>query len=110
MIGRILTLLVILPLAFASQSALASGTSGYGSGSQSGTLPTVPRDPEAEAYSRGKSLVSRKITCKKCENPNGVKDTPTALNVAARVRAGEFKLKPHERELVLYYLSRRFGT
>lgn len=108
--GRIFASFIVVSIAVAPQPSLASGTSGGGSGNLGDAYPTAPRDPQAEAYSRGKSLVSRKIACKKCENPDGVKDTPTALKVAARVRAGEFMLKPHEQEQVLYYLSRRFGA
>lgn len=91
-------------------SALASGTSGGVYGSGSGSYPSTPRDPAAEAYSRGKSMVKKRIACKKCAYPEGVQDTPTAQKAAARVRAGEFELKSAEREQVLFYLSRRFGA
>lgn len=106
--------LLALTAMLAAQPALASGTSGgasgggYGSGSTS--YPSTPRDPAAEAYSRGKSMVKKRIACKKCAYPEGVQDTPTALKASARVRAGEFKLKPVEREQVLFYLQRRFGA
>ena len=93
-----------------ASGAIASGTSGGGYGGGSGSYPSTPRDPAAEAYSRGKSMVSKRISCKKCAHPEGVKDTQTAKKVAARVRAGEFELKPEQREQVLYYLSRRFGA
>ncbi len=92
--------------------ALASGTSGggYGSGSGSGSYPATTRDPAAEAYARGKSMVKKRIACKKCAYPQGVQDTPTAQKVAASVRSGEFALKTAEREQVLYYLAERFGA
>lgn len=54
-------------------------------------------------------MVSRKIGCKKCAYPGGVKDAATARTVAGKVRAGEFDLKDRERELVLLYLTNRFG-
>jgi hypothetical protein len=91
-------------------SSLASGTSGGGYGSGSGSYPSTPRDPAAEAYSRGKSMVKKYIACKKCAYPDGVQDTPTAQKVAVRVLAGEFELKPADREHVLFYLQRRFGA
>lgn len=105
--------LMLLNIAFAAPTAFASGTgggggSGYGSGS--GAYSSAPYDPNIEAYSRGKSMVAKRIACKKCAFPEGVKDTPTAQKVAARVRAGEFELKPGERQQVLIYLSRRFGA
>lgn len=90
--------------------AFASGTSGGGYGSGSGSYPSRPRDPAAEAYARGKSMVKKRIACKKCVFSAGVQDTPTAKKVAAGVRAGEFELKPAEREQVLYYLAERFGA
>jgi hypothetical protein len=102
--------LLALAVILASPSAIASGTSGGGYGSGSGSYPSTPRDPAAEAYSRGKSMVKKRIACKKCAYPDGVQDTPTAQKVAERVRAGEFDLKPTDREQVLFYLQRRFGV
>lgn len=102
-----------LPLFVLAQPVVASGSGGGGGGGFSGGFgggASVARDPAAEAYSRGKSMVSKRIACKKCAFPEGVKDTPTARDVAARVRAGEFALKPAERDQVLYYLSQRFGA
>lgn len=93
--------------AFGSVVALA-----LQSGSQSGsaTFPNrPPRDPAVEAHKRGKSLVSKKIGCKKCAHPGGVKDAAAARTVAAQVRGGEFNLKNNERQLVLLYLTNRFG-
>ncbi len=103
-----LTAVIAAPPAFASGSEGGYGGSrGYGD-SDYNRLP--PRDPAAEAYSRGKWMVSKRIACKKCLYPTGVKDTPTAIKIASSVKAGEFDLKPNERQLVLYYLSRRFGS
>lgn len=102
---------LVLTAILSAAPALASGTSGGGYRGDIGAFPSPPLyDPAAEAYSRGKAMVSRRITCKKCAYPEGVKDMPTAQKVAASVRAGEFALKPADREQVLYYLSRRFGT
>lgn len=100
---------LVLTMMAPAGPALASGSAGAGHGSLPSTFPSSPRNPEAEAYARGKSMVAKRIACKKCEYVDGVKDTPTAQKVAARVRAGEFKLEPADRQQVLYYLSRRFG-
>ena len=101
-----------LSLGVLALPAAASGTSGTsGSGYSRGlSTPESTADPAAEAYSRGKSMVAKRIACKKCPLPQGVKDTPTAQAVAARVKAGEFELSASERGQVLYYLSRRFGA
>lgn len=102
--------LLALAAMIALPPAIASGTSGGGYGSGSGYYPSTPRDPAAEAYSRGKSMVKKCIACRECAYREGVQDTPTAQKVAARVRAGEFDLMPADREQVLYYLQRRFGA
>lgn len=85
--------------------------SGSQSGSQGGnaSIPNRPRDPQAEAYSRGRSLVSKKISCKKCAHPKGIKDAQAAQAVAQQVRNGEFDLKDDQRQLVVLYLKNRFG-
>lgn len=107
-------MITISLLAFAAMLAAppasASGRSGGGYGSGISSYPSIPQDPAAEAYSRGKSMVKKRIACKKCAYPDGVQDTPTAQKLAARVRAGEFELKPADREQVLFYLQRRFGA
>jgi hypothetical protein len=110
---------MIASLSFTASPAQASGSavvlalqSGSQSGGSSGSVrfPVLPpRDPAVEAHNRGKSLVSRKIGCKKCVHPGGVKDAEAARTVAAQVRAGEFDLKDKERQLVLFYLTKRFG-
>jgi hypothetical protein len=84
--------------------------SGSQSGGQSGgSFPRIEqRDPAVEAHNRGKSLVSKKIACKKCAYPKGVKDAATARTVADKVRSGDFSLTKSERELVLFYLKNRF--
>lgn len=102
----LLTLTIVAP----APAAMASGTAGGDTGGVPTYFPSKPRDPVAEAYARGKWLVSRRISCKKCEFNTGVKDTATAQKVATRVRAGEFEIKPDDREQVLFYLSRRFGA
>jgi hypothetical protein len=88
--------------------ALASGTSGSGYGS--GTYAATPQDPAAEAYLRGQSMVGKRIACRQCAYPDGVRDTRTAQLVAARVLAGEFGLDAADRGQVLFYLPRRFGA
>lgn len=107
------SLTFIAPPGHASGSVAALALqSGSQSGSQSGTATfpnRPPRDPAVEAHNRGKSLVSKKIGCKKCAHPGGVKDAAAARTVAAQVRGGEFNLKDNERQLVLLYLTNRFG-
>ena len=101
-----------LPVQASGPATAVALQSGSQSGSQSGgaSFPNrPPRDPAVEAHNRGKSLVSKKIGCKKCAHPGGVKDAATARAVAAQVRAGEFDLKDNERQLVLFYLTNRFG-
>lgn len=103
---------IALPAQASGPITALSLQSGSQSGSQSGggTFPTLPpRDPAVEAHNRGKSLVSKKIGCKKCAHSGGVKDAATARTVAAQVRAGDFDLKDDERQLVLFYLANRFG-
>ncbi len=101
--------LLVFATVLAAPSAFASGTSGGGY-SGGGSYSSTQRDPAAEAYARGRSMVKKRIACKTCAYPTGVLDTPTAQKVAARVRAGEFELKAADREQVLYYLSSRFGA
>lgn len=105
----ILSIALAAPIAFASGSG-GGGSGGGGYGSGIGNYPSTQFDLATEAYTRGKSMVSRRIGCKTCAYPDGVKDKATAQKVAERVRAGEFDLKPREREQVMYYLSRRFGS
>ncbi len=102
------TTVIFLTAALSAPSAMASGTSGGSFGT--GSYPILPHDPAAEAFARGKAMVRKHISCKKCAYPEGVQDTPTAQKVAGRVKAGEFALKPADREKILYYLSRRFGA
>lgn len=104
---------LITPGAQASGPVLAfvqSGSQGGGYGGSQTLPPSEPRDPAVEAHNRGRSLVAKKITCKKCAYPRGVKNVETASAVAKQVRAGEFELTNEERELVLLYLYNRFGV
>ncbi len=89
--------------------ALQSGSQSGSQGSNTSYPGIPPRDPAVEAHNRGKSLVSRKIGCKKCVHSGGVKDAVVARTVADQVRGGEFDLKDNERQLVLFYLTKRFG-
>jgi len=109
---RIITrnFLIALATVLASSSVEASGTSGGGSGGGFGGTASAPRDPAAEAFSRGKSMLKKRVACKKCAFPGGIQDETTAQEAATRIRAGEFDLKADEREQVLLYLSRRFGA
>lgn len=97
-------------LVFAFQApALASGGSG-GGGFSGGSLGTSkPRDPYADAYSKGKRAFKKRITCKKCTYSSGVNNSKMAREVAAKVKAGEFKLKPTQRRALLFYLSERYA-
>jgi hypothetical protein len=91
--------------------ALASGSGGggYGGGGGSYPAPSAPRDPYADAYSRGKSQFKKHITCGKCAYPEGVHDSVTAGKVARRVRAGEFSLNEKQRGDLMIFLQRRYG-
>lgn len=89
--------------------ASGSGGGGYGSGSGSYPAPSTPRDPYADAYSRGKSQFKKRITCKTCAYPEGVHDSVTAGKVAKRVSAGEFQLNEKQRSDVMIFLQRRYG-
>jgi hypothetical protein len=55
-------------------------------------------------------MVGKRIACRQCAYPDGVRDTRTAQLVAARVLAGEFGLDAADRGQVLFYLPRRFGA
>jgi len=90
--------------------ASGSGTRGGGGGGFSGGGFSQQRDPAKEAYRRGFKLFKKRITCKKCAYPKGVRDTVTAKQVAQGVRDGKFKLKSNERDLVLYFLSDRYSV
>ncbi|GAA0465709.1 hypothetical protein GCM10009096_02930 [Parasphingorhabdus litoris] len=89
--------------------ALASGGGGGGGYSGGGFGASQPRDPRAAAFSQGKRAFKKRITCKKCEYKGGFTDGKTAREVAARVKAGEFNLKPRQRQAVLYYMSERYS-
>lgn len=95
----------------ASAPVLASGS---GSGGVGGSYPTyapsAPRDPYADAYSRGKSQFKKRITCKKCDYPQGVLDSVTAGKVAKRVSSGEFQLTEKQQSDLMIFLKRRYGV
>ena len=95
----------------ASTPVLASGSgSGGGGGSYPSSAPSTPRDPYADAYSRGKSQFKKRITCKKCAYPQGVHDSVTAGKVAKRVSSGEFQLNAKQRNDLMIFLQRRYGV
>jgi hypothetical protein len=99
---------VIATPAFASGGGSGGGYSGGGSrGGGSGV--SQPRDPRAEAFSKGKNAFQKRITCKKCAYNGGFTDGKTAREVAAKVKAGEFNLKADQRQAVLYYMSERYS-
>ncbi len=97
----------------ASTPVLASGSgsgSGGGGGSYPSSAPSAPRDPYADAYSRGKSQFKKRITCKKCVYPQGVHDSVTAGKVAKRVSSGEFQLTEKQQSDLMIFLQRRYGV
>ncbi len=102
---------IILAATVASTSAMASGSgSGGGGGFGSGGFNNAPRiSPEERLERRGKSQVRKRITCKKCEY-RGRLNHQTAAEIAQAVREGNFKLKPRDREAVLFFLRRRYGV
>jgi hypothetical protein len=109
--GMILTAAAVMVAApvFASGSG-GGGGGGYGGYSGGGGVSTPsPRDPRATAFSKGKKAFKKRITCKTCPYNGGFTDGKTAREVAAKVKAGEFGLKPAERQAVLYYMSERYS-
>ncbi len=93
----------------ASVPVIASGSSG-GGGSYPSSTPSAPRDPFADAYSRGKSLFKKHITCKKCDYPQGVNDSVTASKVAKRISSGEFQMNAKQRSDLMIFLQRRYDV
>lgn len=101
------TIVVLAPMPL---RASGSGGGGYGSGSGSYPAPSTPRDPYADAYSRGKSQFKKRITCKTCAYPEGVHDSVTAGKVAKRASLGEFQLNEKQRRDLMIFLQRRYGV
>ncbi|MEP3225495.1 MAG: hypothetical protein ABJO01_05930 [Parasphingorhabdus sp.] len=89
--------------------ALASGGGGGGGYSGGGFSAPQPRNPRLVAYNKGKRAFKKRITCKKCAYSSGVNNGKMAREVAAKVKAGEFKLKPKQRQAVLFYISERYS-
>jgi hypothetical protein len=100
----------IVLLAAAPVLASGSGSGGGGGGGYPSSSPSAPRDPYADAYSRGKSQFKKRITCKKCAYPQGVHDSVTAGKVAQRVSSGEFKLTEKQQSDLMIFLQRRYGV
>jgi hypothetical protein len=112
MTNKFLNLLLLCSTALlASAPTLASGSGGGGGGSY-GNYPVTsePRDPFADAYSRGKSQFKKRIICKTCAYPRGVNDSVTAGKVAKRISAGEFQLSENQRSDLMIFLQRRYGV
>jgi hypothetical protein len=111
-VAALLSFAVCVP-AFSSGSESGGGggfsSGGFGSGTNS--FPSEPRqvDPTKAAYSRGKSMFKKNITCSKCLYPKGIKDGVTATDVALKVRAGEFNLSAEEKEDIMIFLKKRYG-
>ncbi|MEP2102498.1 MAG: hypothetical protein ABJP02_00330 [Parasphingorhabdus sp.] len=104
-----LSLVLAAAAVLVSAPALASGGGGGGGYSGGGFGASQPRNPREVAYSKGKRAFKKRITCKKCAYSGGVNDGKTAREVAAKVKAGEFKLKTKQRQAVLFYISERYS-
>ncbi len=105
--------LIVAAPAIASGSGGGGGYSGGGGGGYSGggySSSPQPSDVYAVTYGKGKKMFTKRIICKTCTYSNGVSDSKTAREVAAKVKAGEFNLKSEERTAVLFYISERFGV
>jgi hypothetical protein len=111
-ITALLSLAVSVPaLSSGSESGGGGGFSGGGFGSGTSNFPSEARqyDPAKAAYSRGKSMFKKNITCSKCLYAKGVKDGVTATEVALKVRAGEFNLSAEEQEDIMIFIKKRYG-
>ncbi len=104
-----LSLLFAAAAVVVSAPAWASGGGGGGGFSGGGFSAPQPRNPREVAFSKGKRAFKKRITCKKCEYSGGVNDSKTAREVAAKVKAGEYKLKTRQRQAVLFYISERYS-
>lgn len=101
---RLVISAAVLGLVIVSTPAMASG-SRLGSGTSS-----APRISDAERLAnRGRTQVSRKITCKKCEYHDRL-NRQTAPEVAQAVRDGRFGLNQRNQQAVLAYLRQRYGV
>ncbi|MBY0448337.1 MAG: hypothetical protein K2P95_06565 [Hyphomonadaceae bacterium] len=69
---------------------------------------TVSGAGGADAYTRGKAIFSRKVSCDECKVPGGPNTPEEAAAVLKRVKAGEFGLDKSEQEAVAAFLERRF--
>lgn len=109
-LGLVLAATSALAIFPASASGSGSGSGGgYGGYSGGGASTPAQRDPRAEAYSKGQKAFKKRITCKKCAYKGGFTDGKTAREVAEKVKAGEFGLKPPERAAVLFYMAERYS-
>ncbi len=85
----VLALLSITPLA----PAIASGS--MGSGASSG-------------MKLGQSTYARKISCKSCKFPGGLKNQEQVASAVAMIDNGQIALSAAERKAVKEYISKRF--
>lgn len=91
--------------------SLASGSSGdYGRVGDGFSSLSVPRDPFEDAFLRGRSQFKKRITCKTCAYPEGIRDKASAARLAERVRSGDFELDARQRADVMIFLQRRYGV
>lgn len=109
--GLVGTFAVLAPMPLQASGGGGGGGGGYsGGGFSAPSGPSVPRDPNAGAYSRGQSQFKKMITCKKCAYPQGVHDSVTASKIAKRARSGEFKLSEKQQSDLMVFLQRRYGV
>jgi hypothetical protein len=87
--GAVLALLSLTPLA----PAIASGSMGGGASS---------------GMKLGQSTYARKISCKSCKFPGGLKGQEQVNSAIAMIDNGQIALSAAERKAVKDYISKRF--
>jgi hypothetical protein len=97
---------VVLLAASPVPVAGASGTNSYTPPGQQEWQDL--RDPYREAYDAGRRIMKREITCKTCPFPKGIKNRETALELIAKIQAGEIVLEEEKLVSLVHYLDKRF--
>ncbi|MEP3226533.1 MAG: hypothetical protein ABJO01_11200 [Parasphingorhabdus sp.] len=111
---RALISAILLAFAASSTAAVASGSTGLGTGGndwgtsvKKGTNSRI--STKDRLISQGRAQVRKYITCKSCKYHDKL-NRDTAPKVAEVVRAGGFKIRESRRKAVLVYLNERYGA
>jgi hypothetical protein len=59
-------------------------------------------------YRNGQMVYARKVACKTCAFPGGLKDMESVKRALQQIQGGELGLSPEERSAVTDYINRRF--